>query len=185
MRSVRLTETSYIVLGLLEAREPATPYDLKQMARQSTMHFWHVPHTQIYTECARLADAGLLTETREHEGRRRRVYQLTDRGRDAMARWRADPTSKLAELRDGATLKLFFGADPRALAAEQLKMHHDLLAEYESILAGLGPDSPIGWRRALTLGIAHERQFVSVWQALADGEVDEELAARVAVHATE
>src|SRR5262249_13249301 len=87
----RLTENSYIVLGLLEACEPATPYDLKQVAKQSTMHFWHVPHTQIYTECARLGEAGLLSETREHEGRRRRVYRLTDRGRDAMARWRADP----------------------------------------------------------------------------------------------
>ncbi|HEX5225949.1 MAG TPA: PadR family transcriptional regulator [Solirubrobacteraceae bacterium] len=183
MSTVRLTETSYIVMGLLEACEPATPYDLKQVAKLSTMHFWHVPHTQLYTESARLAEAGLLSETREHEGRRRRVYRLTDEGRAALARWRADPTSKLGELRDGATLKLFFGADPVRLAHAQLQMHRELLAEYETILAELG-ESPIGWRRALTLGIAHERQFVAFWQALADGQVDAELAASAAAHPT-
>ena len=42
-------ETSYIVLGLLERIEPATPYDLKQLAQVSTVNFWTVPHTQIYT----------------------------------------------------------------------------------------------------------------------------------------
>ena len=35
----RLTESSYIVLGLLERFEPATPYDLKRLAQVSTSHF--------------------------------------------------------------------------------------------------------------------------------------------------
>jgi PadR family transcriptional regulator AphA len=60
MSSPRLTETSYIVLGLLEKAQPATPYDLKQLAQVSTVNFWALPHTQLYTECARLTEQGLL-----------------------------------------------------------------------------------------------------------------------------
>jgi DNA-binding PadR family transcriptional regulator len=168
---VRLTETSYIVIGLLEACEPATPYDLKQLARQSTMHFWYVPHTQIYTECGRLAEAGLLAETREQEGRRRRVYRLTDAGREALASWRSDPAAPPAELRSPATLKLFFGADPVALAPGQLEEHRRQLAEYEEVMRELeANDGPLGWRRALSLGIAQEREFIRAWSAFTAGE---------------
>jgi len=92
-----MSETSFIVLGLLERLEPATPYDLKQMAQLSTFNFWSVPHTQIYTECARLADAGMLSEEHEQTGRRRRIYRLTASGRKELAGWRAtlprSPTS--------------------------------------------------------------------------------------------
>ena len=77
MSTPRLTETSYIVLGLLEQAEPATPYDLKRLAQLSTNNFWSVPHTQLYTECARLAGEGLLDERQEQTGRRRRIYRLT------------------------------------------------------------------------------------------------------------
>src|ERR1700689_1036475 len=100
MSSPRLTETSYIVLGLLEQAEPATPYDLKQLAQVSTNSFWAVPHTQLYTECARLAGEGLLDETQEQTGRRRRVYRLTARGREELESWRNEPSEELYELRD-------------------------------------------------------------------------------------
>ena len=165
MSSPRLVETSYIVLGLLERLQPATPYDLKALAQVSTVNFWTVPHTQIYTECARLAEHGLLSEERESAGRRRRIYRLTDAGREALERWRSEPAGGLYELRDVATLKLFFGADPRELAAEQVRVHAERLQEYEQLLAGL-QDAPEGWRLALELGIGHEREFLRYWSAL-------------------
>jgi PadR family transcriptional regulator, regulatory protein AphA len=166
MSSPRLSETSYIVLGLLEQLEPATPYDLKQLAQISTVNFWTVPHTQIYTECARLAEGGLLEEEREATGRRRRIYRLTDAGREALQAWRSDASGGLYELRDVATLKLFFGADPKSLAAEQVQAHGRRLAEYELLLAGLEA-APEGWRLALELGIGHEREFIRFWSGLA------------------
>ena len=87
MSSPRLTETSYIVLGLIAQVGPATPYDLKRLAQVSTVNFWSVPHTQLYSECARLAGAGLLSERREQTGRRRRTYRLTERGRKQLEGW--------------------------------------------------------------------------------------------------
>ncbi len=163
----RLTETSYIVLGLLEQAEPATPYDLKQLAQLSTSNFWSVPHTQLYTECARLAGEGLLDERQEQTGRRRRIYRLTARGRQFLEAWRSEPASDLYELRDAATLKLFFGGDPATLAATQLDAHRRRLSEYEQLRAAIAK-VPRGQLLALECGIGHEREFIRFWSQVAE-----------------
>ena len=168
--TLRLTETSYIVLGLLEQAQPATPYDLKQLAQVSTGNFWALPHTQLYTECARLAKEGLLTEQREQTGRRRRIYRLTETGHQALEDWRAEPARETYELRDAATLKLFFGADPGKLAAAQVEVHRRRLSDCEELLAGLG-EAPPGWRLALDCGIGHEREFIRFWSGLSETDL--------------
>lgn len=168
MSTPRLTETSYIVLGLLEQAEPATPYDLKQLAQISTNNFWSVPHTQLYTECARLAGEGLLDERLEQTGRRRRTYRLTRRGRQTLQAWRDEPTGELYELRDAGTLKLFFGGDPARLAATQLEAHGRRLKAYEQLRAQI-PEAPRGQLLALELGIGHEREFIRFWSRLGEG----------------
>jgi DNA-binding PadR family transcriptional regulator len=161
----RLSETSYIVLGLLELAGQATPYDLKRVAQMSTSNFWSVPHTQLYTECARLAALGLLDERREQTGRRRRTYSLTDRGLRLLERWRNEPTADLYELRDAGTLKLFFGGDRGVLAASQLQAHQRRLELFERLHASI-PDAPLGQRLALECGIGHEREFIRFWTRL-------------------
>jgi PadR family transcriptional regulator AphA len=161
MPSPRLTDTSYAVLGLLDQCGTATPYQLKQIAQVSIFHFWSIPHTQIYAECARLAEAGLLDERREETGRRRRIYRLTDAGRKALDEWRADPEAELYEVRDPGLLKLFCGADPESLARTQLERHERRLASYEEMLARDG--MPEGIRLALEGGVGHQREYVRFW----------------------
>lgn len=167
MSTAKLTETSYIVLGMLERLQPATPYDLKRLAQISTINFWAVPHTQLYTECARLARAGLLSEHREQTGRRRRTYNLTDDGAQALEQWRSQPTDALEEVRDEGLLKLFFGADPAALAVAQLDAHRRQLLSYERLREDAA-DMPRGMRLALEAGIGHERQFIRFWSELSE-----------------
>lgn len=162
-----LSDTSYAVLGLLDAFEPATPYQLKQVAQVSILHFWSIPHTQIYTECSRLASAGLAEERREEGGRRRRIYRLTAAGRKALKEWRADPQTGLHELRDPGLLKLFCGADPASLAEAQLERHERRLHSYEELLEQT--DMPEGMRLSLEAGIGHEREYVRFWSHLRDG----------------
>jgi len=178
MSSPRLSETSYIVLGLLEQAQPATPYDLKRFAQISTVNFWSVPHTQLYSECARLAEAGLLSERREQTGRRRRTYSLTPAGERALEQWRAEPTEALEEVRDAGLLKLFFGADPAALADSQLRVHRQQLDAYEQLHAPAGAEMPEGMRLALEAGIGHEREFVRFWSRLARAPARRGAAAR-------
>jgi PadR family transcriptional regulator, regulatory protein AphA len=165
MSSTRLTETSYIVLGLLEQFQPATPYDLKRVAQVSTINFWSVPHTQLYSECARLAEAGLLSEEREQTGRRRRIYRVSESGVQALDRWRSEPTDALEQVRDASTLKLFFGADPVTLAAAQLEAHRRQLTAYEQLHESYA-QMPRGMRLALEAGIGHEREFIRFWSRL-------------------
>lgn len=153
------------MLGLLEMSEPATPYELKRFAQMSVFNVWPVPHTQIYTECTRLTEAGLLNEDKEESGRRRRFYKLTKRGRKVLAEWRALPTEQTFEGRDLAALKLFFGTDPTTLAKAQLKVHKEKLSELEANAAF--PALPEGIRLTTELGINQERALVRFWSRLA------------------
>jgi DNA-binding PadR family transcriptional regulator len=165
---LKLTPTSYIVLGLLEAAGvEATPYDLKQAMAISVDNFWSTPHAQVYREPERLAAAGYVTERREDEGRRRRFFAITDKGRDALERWRREAPDELPELRNAGVLKVFFGADPAEVAAHQLPLHRAKLAEYERVRDELGEVMPPAQRRALELGIRHEQAMVGLWRDLA------------------
>lgn len=161
---IDLTPTSQIVLGLLSIAGEATPYDLKQMASATVGHFWSLPHSQMYAEPARLARAGYVSEQREEDGRRRKRYSLTARGLEAFQDWLSVLTPEPYILRDPALLKLFFGADPRALAEVQLVTHRQKLSEYEALLhAPIEHRLPGPWL-ALELGVRHERETVAFWE---------------------
>jgi DNA-binding PadR family transcriptional regulator len=162
-REFELTPTSHIVLGLLSMFGEATPYDLKRMVSASVGQFWTLPHSQLYAEPARLARGGYVTEQQEPEGRRRKLYNLTDRGRRALEDWLAVLTPEPYVLRDLALLKLFFGANVRELAAVQLDTHRQKLAEYDALRALDPGTGPRGAWLALDLGIRHERETVEFW----------------------
>jgi DNA-binding PadR family transcriptional regulator len=173
----RLTPVSYIVLGLVAWRGRATPYELKATAAASVGNLWSVQHAQLYTEPARLAEAGLLDEEREQGGRRRRTYTLTEAGRAALDAWLDAPASDLGELRSPGLLQLFFGADPARLAAVQVDLHERKLAEYEALHAELGATMPEGVRLALEAGIGHQREWLRFWGDLAAATARAELDA--------
>ena len=174
MSTGQLTATSYLVLGLVATRGPATPYELKRWVRQSIGYFWSFPHSQLYAEPPRLAAAGLLEEAREPHGRRRRTFGITAAGRRALEGWLAAPVDSLPEIRDLGLLKLFFGAlatdeDLAALAAGSVAAHGRRLAEYESIERLLSTHrQPSYPALALRLGIAHERAAIDFWRSVAE-----------------
>jgi PadR family transcriptional regulator AphA len=166
LQEIRLTPISFIVLGLLSWAEQATPYELKQMAAPLS-DLWSVQHTQLYGEPARLAKAGYLTEQQEATGRRRKTYALTRKGCEALAEWLTRPTTAFTELRDPGLLKLYFGADPQPVAAEQAELHRRKLAKYETFVAHGSPEEAEGPWLALQAGLAHEREWVRYWEKLA------------------
>lgn len=151
------------MLGLVEMLQPVTPYALKNFAAFTVVNFWSLPHTQIYTQCDRLTDEGYLSEQRETTGRRRRIISITDQGVRALEEWRQAPNPDAVEIRDTATLKLFFGADPKLLAPEQIEMHERKLADYLAIKKA-GP-IPGGPDAALESGIAFEQEIIEIWKA--------------------
>ncbi len=166
MQELRLGAVSYIVLGFVDWAGEATPYRLKQLVAGSVGNFWTLQHAQLYTEPERLAKAGYLTERRERGGRRRKLYTITDKGRQALAEWRAEPTGAIPELRAPALLKLFFGADPASWPASRSRPSGAKLAEYEEIRDSMPDSVPAGPRLALDAGIASTRQQIEWWEAL-------------------
>jgi PadR family transcriptional regulator AphA len=166
-RDIRLTPTSYVVLGLITAASRAvTPYELKQMHAGGIGGFWTLNHAQLYAEPDRLVTGGFLRVEREEGGRRRKLYSSTAAGRRALEEWLANPTDEFTELRDLGLLQLFFGAEPKAVASVQLRIHGEALQQYEELhkTAGEWPDGP---RLVLESGIGHEREWLRFWKKVA------------------
>jgi DNA-binding PadR family transcriptional regulator len=115
---MKQTAVTPVVLGLLAIR-PRSGYDIKAVVDRSTRFFWAASYGQIYPELRRLEEEGLIEgEDAPSGGRNRRVYELTDAGRQALLDWLLGQTVTI-ELRDESLLRLFF-AD--ALPREQALM---------------------------------------------------------------
>jgi DNA-binding PadR family transcriptional regulator len=164
---VRLSGTSYAVLGLIEVWGPCTPYDLKQAIETTVENFWPVPHTTFYVEPARLAEAGLLSVEQEEHGRRKKLYSITEKGRQALAAWVAEPTAAPPQLRDELVLKVFLGADPGPLSKERIAWHQQKLAELEGYLelVRAGEGTP-GIERSLIAGTAYTQAMLEMYEKL-------------------
>lgn len=181
LATAQLTPTSYLVLGLIAREGPSTPYDLKRHVTATIGHFWSFPHALLYKEPPRLKELGLLTEERETDGRRRRLFSITAAGRGALRSWLARPAQQPTELRDLGLLQLFFAdlepATAGAIASQQLDLHRAQLAQYEDGRAaspkGPRPTSPSveHWRGVtLRMGLLYERAAVEFWAAVAGRE---------------
>lgn len=160
-----LGPSSYIVLGLLGQCGPGTSYDLKRWADESVGYFWSFPRSQLYAEPQRLTRLGLLQETQEEGGRRRRTYRVTAAGRSALTGWLSHPAG-FPELRDLGLLKLFFSEQGTAqgvaqLAAEQLALHRARLREYERLSASVPQNHRKG--DPLGMGLLYERASIAFW----------------------
>ncbi|MBB1159869.1 MULTISPECIES: PadR family transcriptional regulator [Amycolatopsis] len=177
MSSVRLSTTSYVVLGMIALRGASTPYDLKRAVGRSIGYFWTFPHAQLYSEPKRLEDAGLLDVHEEQHGRRRKLYTITEEGSAALRGWLAEPVHEHFELRDVAEIKLFFNElgelpDVARLAASQIEQHERRIAEYQDMKDRFGEVHDVANRMVtLELGLGMEHAALEFWQRVA-GQVE-------------
>jgi DNA-binding PadR family transcriptional regulator len=164
---LRLTGTSYAVLGLISVTGPCTSYDLKQRIESTVENFWPVPHTTFYVEPARLADAGLLSVEQEPDGRRRKLYSLTAAGQEALDAWVSRPEVAPPQMRDELMLKVFLGADPGPLVQERMAWQEAKLAELQGYLDVCREHGgPEGVERSLVAGTAYHRGVIAMLEGL-------------------
>lgn len=167
-KSIKLTGTSYALLALLKEFGPLTSYEIKGALESSIQNFWPVPHTTAYEEPARLAEAGYLSAEQEEGGRRRRVYSLTEKGREALAAWADEPIAAPPQLRDELMLKVFAGADPKPLLEPRFAWHRAKLEELKGYLEVVRQaEDFLGSERTLHAGIAYEEKMLEMLAALA------------------
>jgi DNA-binding PadR family transcriptional regulator len=160
MAAVALTPTGRVILGML-AFGVDTGYEIKQLVDKSTRHFWAASYGQIYPELRRLEEQGLISGRPEPTGgRERRVYELTDAGRDALGDWLSSGEEPLYEVRDEGLLKLFFSD----LAPERrLEIVRAIRARMQRKLAqleALGTPAKSGPELTLSLGTAVTKIYI-------------------------
>jgi PadR family transcriptional regulator AphA len=134
---MKQTAVTPVVLGLL-ALGPRSGYDIKTVVDRSTRFFWAASYGQIYPELRRLEADGLVCgEDSPSGGRERRVYELTDAGRQALEQWLLGPTTTI-EYRDESLLRLFFAdALPREQALGLLEGRRRGHEEYLRVLRAI------------------------------------------------
>jgi len=144
----RISSSSQALLGLLTLG-PMSGYDLGQNVRASVGHIWSESYGQIYPNLKKLAAAGLVSSrTEKQKGKPdRRVYSITQKGRDQLIQWLGTPPQ--AEIpRNEMLLKLFFGSqipasiliayvermvqERRALLERFHRVEHEEIAEHKN-----------------------------------------------------
>lgn len=103
----RATSTSYVVLGLLSLR-PWSAYELAQQSERTLR--WVFPRAEraVYLEVKRLVRMGWATAEEEATGRRtRKVYSITEAGREALTAWMNDASEVNARVSSDVLLRIF------------------------------------------------------------------------------
>ena len=104
--------TAFALLGLLSFERELSGYDLKKWADNSLRFFYWSPATsQIYNELKRLERLGYVSAraTPQDELRNKRVYRITDAGRDALAAWVEDSPVEPPVLKHSVMMRVWLG----------------------------------------------------------------------------
>lgn len=164
----------HALLGILTC-QPMTGYQLKQFFDSSVQHFWNAELSQIYPTLKSLEEAGWVEKTVEVQDNRpnRKVYELTEAGREEFERWVRHPQPP-ADLRDPFMIKVFFGAempleDVLVMLRHQMEQQQMVLAFSETILrekirlGTLEMQSPrhgMFWTLTLEMAIAYRKAYI-------------------------
>ncbi|MDX1691282.1 MAG: PadR family transcriptional regulator [Acidimicrobiia bacterium] len=103
----KMTTSSYAVLAILDLR-PWSGYELTHQAKRSLRYAWPRSERLLYSEPKKLVRLGYATVRKEEVGgRSRKVYTITDAGREALGEWASTRTSP-PQLESEALLRFLF-----------------------------------------------------------------------------
>lgn len=97
------------ILGFL-AMKPLSGYDIKRLFDMSTAYFWPADQTQIYRTLKKLTKEGLIEFKEQKKGETvdRKVYEITDKGREESLKQIKHNTVADFISRDLFLIQLFF-----------------------------------------------------------------------------
>jgi DNA-binding PadR family transcriptional regulator len=163
----------FAILGLL-ARESLTGYDLTKRFDTTIGFFWSAKHSQIYPELASLTEEGLvtfelITQTSKPN---KKVYTITDDGREALRHWVASPRDKRS-VKDPLLMRAWVVGmvDPGVAIAQlrdalqEFNQRTAALEEHEATVQANGADAAtpdnawLGAAMALRCGLMQARAY--------------------------
>lgn len=97
-----------VLLGLLTSG-PRHGYELYQELEQDLRAVWRIGLSQLYAQLKQLQEAGLVVAQTEPQPNRppRKMYQVTDKGREVFLHWLRQPTPHLRLIRVEFLLRLY------------------------------------------------------------------------------
>ena len=158
------------LLGFLH-HGPQSGWDLVTTAQQVIGAFWSLTRSQVYRELASMAQQGLVVAAAETGPRERRVYELTDAGREAFLHWlRTEPGAE--QIRYPLLLTLSFRRHlPDAEVAGFVRRHrHEHAGRLETYLqqrdAALAAGATAVDLLTLDFGIRYETAVLQWFDAM-------------------
>ena len=125
MADIKLSSTSYTVLGLLSYGEELSGYEIRKWAENLRFFYWSPAQSQIYLELRKLSKLGYVSslEVRQEGKPDKRMYSITQEGKLEFERWINHEPLEPTVIKHSLVLRLFFGhmADEKRL--EQLLEH--------------------------------------------------------------
>ena len=117
------SELESTLLALLALHPGASGYDLHRVLNLSTGYLLSASFSQIYPALKKLHDAGLVTYEEEPIENRpaKKLYSLTDEGREALSRWLTEPMKESLDFRPFVLKMAFAPLMDDATVAEHLK----------------------------------------------------------------
>ncbi len=119
----------YGLLGML-AKKPQHGYELKRTFEQLTGGFWELNYGQIYQSLDRLSEDGYVQYSVEQEESvpDKKVYVITDRGRQALREWLSNPEEpRPRPLRDELFIRL------AVMSSKDMGAMLELIAQHRSV----------------------------------------------------
>ena len=140
----------YVILaGLI--RKPRSGYDLTKWIERETSHFFAIGHSSIYPALARLERVGMVIYevVPSERGPKRKVYSITQAGREALLCWAGEGGGAERQVRDEQLVKaLCYGFLPTERVLERLgeqkAKHEQKLEFYEGYERGLEVELGVG-----------------------------------------
>ena len=118
----------YAILGLLHYKD-MHGYRIKEHIERNFGYMWSINYGQIYPNLKRLESDGLVTkkEVPQENAPDRKLYSLTDKGREAFTDWLSEAPEREMLIRDPFLLRfIFFGFGDPDTALEQIDRQIDL-----------------------------------------------------------
>ena len=109
MRQDGATLPQPVLLGLLMAK-PRHGYELCKEFNRGLSQVWRLGLGQLYAQLKQLEEAGLVVARDEPQPNRplRKVYHLTEEGREVFLDWLQQPTPYLRQMRVDLMARLYF-----------------------------------------------------------------------------
>lgn len=124
----RLTATSFAILGYLAVSEFST-FELAKQMRRNAQYFWPRARSNLYAEPKRLLADGFAEARTESVGERpRTVYSITDKGREALAGWLAQPPAPTRIESEVLVKAIFAPSGSKAALLDNLRAYREQLA---------------------------------------------------------